>query len=251
METIKAEERTLADEFQDQIEALYSIPQKTWPRKEIKFSPSQLGKCGRELFYLNTNAQQDAPKPVTPWKGRVPRNGEGVHQVTQKDYLEMHKKLAENNMPVRFVMKEVEKVLRREFVVDGSKVLISGRCDGILLDTKTGQLIVWEKKTKDKSSNLTKIKDPSDYILQCIAYAAVLEIYDVILEVESLQKPQWSRDDAQDTKYFHVQVTKEQVDKLLHRLAKIVKSVETGVVPPKETDKCMFCSFKTRCQGDG
>lgn len=251
METIPAEERTLADEFQDQVDALYSIPQKPWPRKEVKFSPSQLGKCGRELFYLNTNAQADPPKPVTPWKGRVPRNGEGVHNATQKDYSEMHIKLANNGMPCRFKMQQVEQVLRREFMVDGSKVVLSGRCDGILLDTETGQLIVWEKKTKDKSSNLTKIKDPSAYILQCIAYATVLGIYDVILEVESLQKPQWSKDEAQDTKYFHVQVTREQCDELLHRLAGIVKSIETGVLPQKELDKCMFCSYKNICQGDG
>lgn len=247
----KPKERTLADEFEDQIEMLYSIPQTRYPRKEVKFSPSQLGQCDRELFYVNSNAPADLQEPVVGWKARIPRNGEGIHECTQKDLKVMHTKLKENGLPCRFKMQETERALRREFDVDNTRVVISGRCDGILLDQLTGQLVVWEFKTKDKLTNLTKIKDPSPYILQCIAYAAVLEIYDVILQIETLQKPQWSRDDARDMKYFLVQVNPEQCDQLLHRLAKIVRAVEAGVPPAKEMDKCMFCSYKNVCREDG
>ena len=243
--------RTLADEFEDQIEDLYSIPQVRYPRNEIKFSPSQLSQCDRAIFYANSNAKADPPTPQVGWKNRVPRNGEGIHECTQKDLKVMHTKLKDANLPCRFKMQEVEKVLRRTFDVDGTAVTFNGRCDGILLDMETGQLVVWEFKTKDKLANLTKIKDSSPYIHQCIAYATVLDIYDVILHVETLQKPQWSRDDAKDTKYFHVQVTREQCEDLLKRLAKIVRAVEAKIPPKKEPEKCMFCLYKNVCREDG
>lgn len=252
VEPIEEKPRTPADDFHDQIEMLYSIPQKNWPRKEVKFSPSQLGKCARELYYLNTNAPLDPPQPVTPWKARLPRNGEGVHQATQRDYLEMHKKLQEAGLDWRFKMIEVEKPLRGEFKVNGFKVVISGRCDGILQDRLTGDLFVYEKKTKDKASNLTKIKEPQpEHILQGIAYALALKIPRVIFEIESLQKPQWSRDDGVDQKHFFVQVTDEQCDELLERLAGIVRAIEKVEVPPKELDRCTFCNYKEVCASDG
>jgi CRISPR/Cas system-associated exonuclease Cas4 (RecB family) len=241
----------LADDFEDQIEMFYSLPKIKYPRKEIKFSPSQLGLCGRELFYLNSGAEADPHEPIVGWKARIPRNGEGVHEVRQKDLLTMPKQLNDNGLLCRFQMRETEKVLRRSFDVDGTIVTFSGRVDGILLDVETGQLVIWEFKTKDKASGLSKVKDPSPYIMQCIAYAAVLEIYDVILHVESLQKPQWSRDDAKDTKYFHVQVSKEQCDELLQRLAGIVRAIETGIPPAREFEKCRFCSYKNACREDG
>jgi CRISPR/Cas system-associated exonuclease Cas4 (RecB family) len=120
-----------------------------------------------------------------------------------------------------------------------------------MVDTETGAQIVWEFKTKDKLSNLAKIKEPSCYIDQCIAYAAVLEIYDIIIQIESLQKPQWGRVDSKDMKYFHVIITREQVDKMLARLAEIVRAVEAGKPPAKQIDKCTFCSYKEACRKDG
>jgi len=244
-------ERTIANEFEDQIEDLYSISQARYPRNEIKFSPSQLCQCNRAIFYVNCNAQADTQEQQIGWRGRIPRNGEGIHEAYQKDLKLMPKKLAENNLPCRFKMLEVEKVLRRTFDIEGAKVTLSGRCDGLMVDTETGAMLVWEFKTKDKLSNLTKIKDPSPYIEQCIAYAAVLEVYDIIIQIESLQKPQWGRIDSKDMKYFHVEITKDQVDKMLARLAKIVRAVEAGIPPAKQPDKCLFCGYKDVCRKDG
>ena len=162
----------------------------------------------------------------------------------------MHTKLKDNKLPCRFKLLEVEKVLRKTFVVDGTPVTISGRLDALLLDTHTSEIIIWEYKTKDKLSGLTKIKDATPYLMQCISYAAVLEIYSCILQIESLQKPAWGRIDAKDSKYFHVQVTPEQVEALLNRLAIIVRAVIANKPPAKQVDKCLFCSYKTTCRKD-
>ena len=168
----------------------------------------------------------------------------------QADMRLMHAKLTEHNLPCRFKLLDTEKVLRKTFDVDGTPVTISGRLDALLLDTQTSEIIIWEYKTKDKLSNLAKIKDATPYMMQCISYAAVLEIYSCILQIESLQKPAWGRVDSKDSKYFYVQVTPEQVAQLLHRLASIVKAVEAKKPPKKQPDLCMFCQYKNTCRKD-
>ncbi len=239
--------RDLSDEFADQMEDLYSIPQTRYPRREIKFSPSGLTKCDRELYYINTNAKADEAESQIGWRARIPRNGTGTHEVMQADLKTMHTKLPENKLPCRFKLLETEMVLRKTFDVGGTMVTLSGRLDGLMLDMETGLKFIWEYKTKDKLSNLTKIKDPLPYVLQCISYSAVLEIYDCIIHIESLQKPQWGRIAAKDSKYFHVVVTPEMVDRLLQRLARIVRAIEAKKPPAKDPEKCLFCSYKTTC----
>ena len=239
--------RTIADDFHDQIEDLYSIPQEYWPRKEVRFSPSMVAKCERELYYLNVDAEKDPPQPAVPWKNRLPRNGEGVHQVTQKDYLAMPDKMKKHGKTYNFKMLQTEVIGRKVFEVDGVMVVISGRCDGILLH-RDGRRFIWEKKTKDKRKNLQKIKEPQDdHKQQVVAYSLIFDIPGTIFEYEALEKPPWMKDVSDDMKHFYVESTSEMEQKLLTRLAGIVKAIESKQVPPKDLYKCMFCSYKELC----
>lgn len=244
-------ERTIADEFHDQVELFYSIPRKVYPRTEIKFSPSMVNKCSRELFYQNTNAPSDVAPKVVPWKARVPRNGEGVHQVTQTDYLKMDQVLADAGLPCRFKMLEVEKTGRKEFDVNGIKVVLSGRCDGVLIDLDDGTKIIYEKKTKDKMSNMKKIKEPQDdHKAQAICYSLLFDTPRCIFEYEALQKPKWSDDDGEDQRHFFFESNEDLEEELLYRLAEIVQSIEAGTPPDREYGKCGFCPYKEKCGKD-
>lgn len=244
-------ERTVADDFHDQVEIFYSLPRKPWPRKEVKFSPSQLGKCDRELYYMNIEAPVDPQELLIPWRARIPRNGTGVHEVTQNDYKEMKAKLEAAGYPCRFVFTDFERIGRRVYNVDGAKVVISGRCDGVMLDTESGEHLLWEKKCKDKRSNWTKMKEPQEeHILQAIAYYLLFGIRECVFEIEVLQKPQWSKINETDIKYFYHETTDEEAQGLLKRLANIVAAVEAGEPPKRQPDKCMFCPYKNHCRED-
>lgn len=248
VEPIEPIERTPADDFQDQVELFYSMPREQSPRSEVKFSPSGATKCVRELYYLNLNAPIDTNTNLTPWKQRIPRNGEGVHEITQRDYLIMHKKLIKAGLPCKFQMLKVEENGRKEFLVDGFTVVINGRCDGILVDTD-GIQYIYEKKTKDKLANLKKIKEPTpEHKGQVVCYSLLFDIPRTIFEIESLQKPAWGKDEEDDSKYFYFESTPEMEQALLKRLASVVKAIEAGRAPAPEYDKCMFCSYKDLCR---
>lgn len=242
--------RTPADDFHDQIELLYSLPREVYPRKEVRFSPSGVTKCARELYYMNTDAVVDEYQIITPWKQRLPRNGEGVHEITQKHYLKMHKKLLDAGVDCLFKMEKAEIIGRKEFDVDGTKIVLSGRCDGCLID-RNGVRYIWEKKTKDKMKNFKKIKEPQDdHKAQVVCYSLIFGIPRTIFEIESLEKPAWNKDSESDIKHFYFESTEEMEQELLHRLATIVRAIEAKKPPAPEHDKCMFCCYKEQCRKD-
>lgn len=244
-------ERTPADEFHDQVELFYSIPRKRSKRNgDIRFSPSGVTKCGRELYYYNLDFPTEETRLV-PWKQRVPRNGEGGHIVTQEDYMKMHEILNEAGVPCKYRMTETEIIARKEFDVNGTKVVINGRCDGILEDVN-GVKYIWEKKTKDKMTNFKKVKEPTEAnYAQAVCYSLIFGIPRTIFEYESLQKPKWSDDDAIDQKHFYFEVTPQMEQDLLDKLAMVAECIEDKTPPPMELDKCMFCSYKSQCYKDG
>lgn len=253
-------DQTLADEFAAQVEAFYSLPRPAHERKEIVFSPSGVCKSLRELYYINTNAPQDE-EPLVAWRERLARNGTGVHEVTQQDYMEMERRLNKAGIPTKFRFLEAEIKGERSYMVGKYKVKLRGRSDGKIGvlddDGNVTEVIGWEKKTKDKRKNINKIlKDgqpQEEHRQQAVAYFLIFGIRKWIFEYESLQKPDWSDTEPEkpDIKHFYVEVSDEEAKALLIRLAKVVKAIEEGVVPPCEPEKCGFCRYKNQCLKDG
>lgn len=260
VETANETDQSLAFLFHKQVEAFYSLPDKQWERKEVYFSPSGVSKCLRELYYQNTNAPQDN-EPVTPWKKRVPRNGTGIHEATQADYLTMEERLREAGLPVHFRFLEAEIKGERSYRVGDYIVKLKGRADGKLglLDEKGNviKVIGYEKKTKDKRKNLNKIikegQPQLEHRLQATAYALIWGVKEWLFEYESLQKPEWKEDEPEkpDQVHFLFVADKAEARALLIRLAKVVEAIEKKVLPEPELDKCGFCPFKTQCNKDG
>lgn len=252
--------QSIADQFHEQVEAFYSLPRPNYDRKEIVFSPSGVGKCARELFYINTNAPQDV-QPSIPWRERMARNGTGSHEATQHDYYKMENRLKEAGENVYFRFLEDEIKGERTFQVGKYTVKIRGRSDGkIGLLDENGEvidIIGWEKKTKDKRKNLNKLmkegQPQAEHRLQAVAYALIFGISKWIFEYESLQKPEWSdiNPEKEDIAHYYVEISTEEAKNLLIHLAKVVKAIEENQLPPAELDKCGFCPFKEQCAKDG
>lgn len=253
-------DQTLAELFNAQVEAFYRLPDKREPRSEVYFTPSSVAKCLRELYYENTNAPRDN-EPQVPWKQRVPRNGTGVHNITQEDYLKMEDRLREAGLPVYFRFLDFEIKGERSYQVGKYVVKLKGRADGKLglldEDGNVIKVIGWEKKTKDKRKNLNKIikfgEPQYEHQLQATAYYLIWDLRDWIFEYESLQKPDWSDNEPEkpDQVHYYFQANDIEARRLLKRLAKVVEAVQKGKPPEPEFDKCSFCPFKTQCNMDG
>jgi CRISPR/Cas system-associated exonuclease Cas4 (RecB family) len=252
-------DQTLANEFTEQVEAFYSLPRKRRHRSEIVFSPSGVNDCARQLYYINTNAEPDVT-PLVPWRERMSRNGTGVHDVSQADYLVMEKKLREAGKDVRFRFLQAEIEGERSYRVGDTVVKLRGRSDGkmALLNDQGDEVAIigYEKKSKDKRKNLNKIvkagQPQTEHRAQATSYYLIFGIAKWIFEYESLQKPEWSdiNPEKPDQAHFYVEVTEEEARALLIRLAKIVRQIENGELPAPELDKCGFCPFKTQCAKD-
>lgn len=253
-------DQSLAELFNKQVEAFYSLPDKREPRTEVYFTPSGVTKCLRELYYENTNAPRDET-PEVPWKKRVPRNGTGVHEVFQRDLAKMEERLKEAGHPVFFRFLEAEIKAERSFKVGDVVVKLKGRADGQLglLDDEGNvvKVVGFEFKTKDKRKNLNKIlkagQPQFEHQMQATAYYLIFGISDWIFSYESLQKPDWSDDNPEkpDLIHFYFKVNPIEARNLLKRLAKVVEAVEKSEPPEPELDKCSFCPFKNQCAKDG
>lgn len=226
----------------------------------VTFSPSSASSCERELYYKAINAEKDE-LPLLPYQRRWVRNGSAVHKAVQKELL-----LAEKYLPnPAFTVERMENGTIawehnlknvKQFEYDGVRFQIFGMADGILR-YKDGSKIVFEFKTKSTTISAVgnyKMRDVQEnHKQQAVAYSLLFGIDEFLFVYESLAKDNWTKgEDARpDVRAFYFKVTDEMKENLLAKFARVVKCVERGEIPAPETDKCIFCPYKSLCEKDG
>lgn len=221
-----------------------------------RFSPSSMNKCDTALYRVANKIPLPSLK-LFPYNRRWTRAGSAVHEYTQRDMLYMEKVLDEP----RFVVKRTDEGLpfwekniqtAREFTHNGQQFLISGMSDGMLVDTLTGQDVLYEKKTKSTTKAQTGyylMKRPQDaHILQGIAYACLYmddpycdDDMVEIFEYENLSRDNWNAGASAvpDLRVFQHKITLSDRMRLLDRLAYICSLDEE----PEHVDCAdFFCS---------
>lgn len=220
------------------------------------FSPSGASKCSRELYLkaLGTKATDDK----FPYHRRWTRNSTAVHEVTQRDLLTMSMTMKNPAFTVKMKngLPDWEENLKTfvEIKHNGTEFAVLGMMDGILL-YMDGSEIGFEYKTKSNSIAQVgdyKLKEPAPYHKeQCTAYSILFGMNEFILMYEAVSKDQWNKGAGakMDIKTFYYKVTEEAKTALLDKFADVVQAVEAKEIPPKQLDKCMFCSYKYICEG--
>lgn len=253
--------KKLAKRYELQVNRFYSRSQPLREKDRKAFSPSLASKCARELYHLRSGAQEDAAYQI-PWQARVPRNGTGCHEVTQRDLLLMPKvmdnvsfrvKTLENGKPA------LEVSGAKVFDVDDQIIEIAGSCDAIMEYWENGEYrfdLIWEKKTRTRLSGLSEYAinrtQESSHKYQATAYSLLFGLDIVLFEYESLEKPPWGKGEnaPSDLAIRAIRVTEQMRRDLLLKFALVERSLEDKTPPPRETDKCVFCRFTQACGGD-
>jgi CRISPR/Cas system-associated exonuclease Cas4 (RecB family) len=232
----------------------------------LRFSPSEVSKCARELYYLYTGEEPDPTKPRRPVRARIPDVGNGLHTERQRHLRRMPEALAAAGKDVRFRVKEIdgkaaiETTFEREIEHRGETFKIRGRVDGILefLDGE-GNVIgeaVWDLKVKTLKKKLTPRnieKEVDKYKLQMASYRVLTDIPVAIIDFESSQKD-WSNDGPNaDVEPRIIELTDDLVTQLLDKLAYVTQCVRTRTVPEPERNEfyCReLCPFAGACYRD-
>lgn len=230
------------------------------PDNMIHFSPSGASKCKRELYYKATREPKDEVLKF-PYQRRWTRNASAVHEAIQRDLLYCEKHLTDDLM---FKVKRLEGGLPaweenikklKQITYKGTTFLLYGMCDGLLEYQADGSTVGFEFKTKSTTLGAVgtfKLKEPAqDHKVQATAYSILFGVDEFIFMYESLAKDGWMKgaEAKPDIRTFYHKVTEADKVALLERFRETAESFYTGKIPEKEEDKCLFCSYKTLCNG--
>lgn len=232
---------------------------RTLPQGLAVFSPSGACKCKRELVYKALKEEKDKIQKY-PYQRRWTRNSTAVHGAVQADLLYAEKVLAK---PVFTVARMEDTGLPawesnlktfKQITHKGVEFVLYGMMDGILIYTPDGSKIGFEFKTKSTTIGTVghyKMKDAgAEHKLQCVAYSILFEIDEFIITYESVAKDGWSKGEEAkpDLRTFYYKVTNEDRQELLDKWAETAKYFYLNKIPERETDKCIFCPYKTVCE---
>lgn len=223
-----------------------------------KFSPSGASKCDLELYRLANKI--DVPQLETfPYRQRWLRNSTSAHEGIQRDLLYMEKML---DNPRFTVLKNEqglpmwESNLYKQMTIthNGQQFVLSGMADGLLLDTVTGEQVIFEYKTKSTTIAAVgdyKMKGIADYHkLQGVCYSIMfcgdpLEDRDdtELFLYESMAKDFWTKGEEarSDIRTFQQSITLQDRLEVLDRFASIVAMTEE---PSHEHCESFFCPLK-------
>lgn len=253
--------KKLARRYELQIDRFYSRSQPLREKDRLAFSPSLSSKCARELYYMRSGAQEDLYEPI-PWQARVPRNGTGCHEVTQRDLLTIQTVMPDVNFRIKKLESgkpALEVRGSKIFDVDDQVIEIAGSCDAIMEYWENDEYqfdLIWEKKTRTRLSGLSdfaiKRTQESSHKYQATAYSLLFGLDLVLFEYESMEKPPWGKGEKAppDMLILAIRVTEQMRQDLLQKFALVERCLENKTPPLRESDKCMFCRFSLTCGGD-
>ena len=149
---------------------------------------------------------------------------------------------------------------------NGAGFYLYGTCDGIL-EYKTGGvkedgspevlrvgLEIKSKQTTPARTSLHSMRSAEEsHIAQTVAYSIMYNVdYYVILYVNAAKKSWVIAEYAKspDVRAFGIEITDEDREALLDRLAGVMEAVNTGNPPPIDLDNFTFNSYKTACALD-
>ena len=280
--------KTIADEFIDYLNEFHSYSEPyddeldAWLHKAYSevlkekkdfrwdlpyFSPSSAGNGARELYVKAKRKKRDNQRPL-PHQRRWTALGTAVGDVIQRELLlaERHYEKFTGKKP-RFVVgvqdgrPTFEDFVFKSHQVDwnGQSFYITGTCDGILFDTKTGEKIGLEIKSKQETPSKTSygsMKEANQkHIDQVVSYGEMYGIDRYIILYVNTAKKKWFASEEElaktpDIRAFEINITDDMRAKVFDYLADIVRRVKANDPPKLDLEGWRFNGFKRACALD-
>lgn len=244
-----------------------------WGKKGTKyFSPSSANSDPRELFHKIRGDARDKDNNEQPHRGRWRRMGTAFGDMLQRDllFIEKHweKEFGEKPPFVPFYVtvngreypawEKFAQVIKH-VTHRGRTISIMGQCDAILVDTRTGELVLLEIKSKQTTNAQTgfySMKEAKeDHAKQTVLYNELYREYEIkrtVVLYGNLSKKGWNmlpEDYAKnpDLRAFEIMVTEDDITKILDKFADVLEDVERDIAPPLDISKFTFNNFKEAC----
>ncbi|PKJ52666.1 PD-(D/E)XK nuclease family protein [Bacillus sp. SN10] len=240
-----------------------------WGKKGTKyFSPSSANSDSRELYMKMLKEPRDQ-EDGKPHQGRWRRMGEAFGEMLQRDllFIEKHweKEFGEKPPFVPYYVeingrrypaweKYAQEIKHVEH--NGRTISILGQCDGILVDTSTGELIILEIKSKQTTSAQTgfySMKEVGeDHERQTMLYSELYENYGIskaVVLYGNLARKSWNMEKEEyeanpDLRAFEVDLNDEERTAILNKFEKVLIAVDDQNPPKFDITKFTFNNYK-------
>lgn len=240
-----------------------------WGKKGTKyFSPSSANSDSRELYMKMIKAPRDQEEGQAH-QGRWRRMGGAYGDMLQRDllFIEKHweKEFGEKPPFVPYYVtvngrrypaweKFSQEIKHIEH--NGRTISILGQCDGILVDTATGELVILEIKSKQTTSAQTgyySMKQVGeDHERQTVLYSELYEDYGIssaVVLYGNMAKKSWNmpKDEYEanpDLRAFEVELSNEGRTELLDKFEQVLIAVEKEQPPKFDIMKFTFNNYK-------
>lgn len=240
-----------------------------WGKRGTKyFTPSSTNSDSRELYMKHIKSPRDK-HTGRPHQGRWTRMGTAYGDMIQRDllFIEKHWKAQFGEDPP-FVPYYIEVNGKRypawekfsqtisHVEHNGQLVSILGQCDGILVDTKTGELVLLEIKSKQTTSAQTgfySMKEVGeDHKMQSITYSMLYKDFHIskgVVLYGNLSKKAWIMSEEDyianpDLRAFEINFEEETQKRIMDKFKHILDCVDSKNPPKFDVTKFTFNSYK-------
>lgn len=208
------------------------------------YKPSGISSCKRALYYQMTGATPDENSQGQNLVG-ICESGTHRHEDIQEYVIKM------KSFGIDCEWVDVAQYLKEQGITDPEVVSSRGyetklyskkynmrfMCDGLI--KYKGQYFILEIKTESARKYDNHMEPHKDHKLQAACYSMNLQVPNVLFLYEN-------RDNCSKKAYLF-KVPEAMVKKIEETINTVDTYVANKEVPPKETDKCLYCEYKKIC----
>lgn len=239
--------QSLAEQFVADLDRCFQVSKEVYkPSRTVK--PSGLGGCVREQWFILQGVERDPGKLEDPTMVTIQQSGSDRHNRIQTAcqlaagyklpiiWLDPEQEVAKaNSMGIHTSIKRRD---GNELLCHNTDYNTNFKCDGIIVyrDIK----MILEVKTEDTFKWQARVCIEPKHEYQGVLYSLCFGLDNIMFLYEDRN---YTR-----RKAYHMQITDELRKSVRDRIYTVLEYHKKQECPPKEKDKCTYCSYKQECK---